>query len=186
MTSDALGSDGRPTFVCRHCGHAMIVVQIFARGESIRAPPQAIDAMNALSLPARCTHVGSSRGAAAIPCPAHSAGYSLGQAGLAVHDVRALPSTLRIGIGRSLALHNASTPPARNSNRHSVRHQPRACAAVSSLEACPTPALRSGHARGVGASPGQVSNKPKRLLQRRTSAIGPISDTQRTKSPPRS
>jgi hypothetical protein len=29
----------RPTFVCSHCGRAMIVVQIFTRGEPIRAPP---------------------------------------------------------------------------------------------------------------------------------------------------
>jgi predicted RNA-binding Zn-ribbon protein involved in translation (DUF1610 family) len=29
----------QPTFVCPHCGAAMIVVQIFARGETIRAPP---------------------------------------------------------------------------------------------------------------------------------------------------
>jgi Putative transposase/Transposase zinc-binding domain len=28
-----------PTFVCAHCGHAMVVLQIFARGCSIRAPP---------------------------------------------------------------------------------------------------------------------------------------------------
>ena len=28
-----------PTFVCAHCGHAMVVVQIFLRGNSIRAPP---------------------------------------------------------------------------------------------------------------------------------------------------
>src|SRR5271167_3142342 len=28
-----------PTFVCPHCGAAMIIVQIFARGETIRAPP---------------------------------------------------------------------------------------------------------------------------------------------------
>jgi hypothetical protein len=28
-----------PAFVCRHCGHAMIVLQTFVRGESIRAPP---------------------------------------------------------------------------------------------------------------------------------------------------
>jgi hypothetical protein len=28
-----------PTFVCRHCGHAMLIVQTFARGEAIRAPP---------------------------------------------------------------------------------------------------------------------------------------------------
>jgi hypothetical protein len=30
----------KPTFICRHCGAAMIIVQTFARGESIRAPPQ--------------------------------------------------------------------------------------------------------------------------------------------------
>ena len=28
-----------PAFVCRHCGRAMIIVQTFVRGESIRAPP---------------------------------------------------------------------------------------------------------------------------------------------------
>jgi hypothetical protein len=28
-----------PVFVCRHCGHAMIIVQTFVRGETIRAPP---------------------------------------------------------------------------------------------------------------------------------------------------
>jgi hypothetical protein len=28
-----------PAFVCRHCGHAMIILQTFMRGESIRAPP---------------------------------------------------------------------------------------------------------------------------------------------------
>jgi hypothetical protein len=28
-----------PAFACRHCGHAMIILQTFARGESIRAPP---------------------------------------------------------------------------------------------------------------------------------------------------
>jgi hypothetical protein len=28
-----------PTFVCRHCGHAMIVLQTFTRGQAIRAPP---------------------------------------------------------------------------------------------------------------------------------------------------
>jgi len=36
---DAL-EQGRPTFVCPHCGHAMIVVQIFRRGKPIRAPPE--------------------------------------------------------------------------------------------------------------------------------------------------
>ncbi len=28
-----------PVFVCRHCGHAMIVLQTFTRAQSIRAPP---------------------------------------------------------------------------------------------------------------------------------------------------
>ena len=28
-----------PAFICRHCGHAMIILQTFMRGESIRAPP---------------------------------------------------------------------------------------------------------------------------------------------------
>jgi hypothetical protein len=31
--------DHPPTFVCPHCGHAMIVVQTFTRGQPIRAPP---------------------------------------------------------------------------------------------------------------------------------------------------
>jgi len=29
----------RPTFICRHCGHAMAIEQVFIRGEAIRAPP---------------------------------------------------------------------------------------------------------------------------------------------------
>ena len=29
-----------PTYVCRHCGHAMVIVQTFVRGETIRAPPR--------------------------------------------------------------------------------------------------------------------------------------------------
>jgi len=28
-----------PTFVCRHCGRPMTVIEIFLRGQSIRAPP---------------------------------------------------------------------------------------------------------------------------------------------------
>jgi hypothetical protein len=28
-----------PTFVCAHCGHAMVVLQVFLRDNSIRAPP---------------------------------------------------------------------------------------------------------------------------------------------------
>ena len=31
---------GRPCFVCLHCGAAMLVLQTFVRGQSIRAPPQ--------------------------------------------------------------------------------------------------------------------------------------------------
>ena len=26
-------------FICQHCGHAMIILQSFTRGEAIRAPP---------------------------------------------------------------------------------------------------------------------------------------------------
>ena len=29
----------QPTFVCPHCGAAMIIVETFARGQPIRAPP---------------------------------------------------------------------------------------------------------------------------------------------------
>jgi hypothetical protein len=29
-----------PCFVCRHCGGAMIILQVFVRGQTIRAPPQ--------------------------------------------------------------------------------------------------------------------------------------------------
>mgnify|MGYP006164235943 CR=1 FL=1 len=29
----------RPSFVCAHCGHAMVVLQVFLRDCSIRAPP---------------------------------------------------------------------------------------------------------------------------------------------------
>jgi predicted RNA-binding Zn-ribbon protein involved in translation (DUF1610 family) len=28
-----------PAFVCPHCGATMIIVQVFARGQPIRAPP---------------------------------------------------------------------------------------------------------------------------------------------------
>ncbi len=28
-----------PAFVCQHCGHAMVILQVFVRGEAIRAPP---------------------------------------------------------------------------------------------------------------------------------------------------
>ena len=30
----------KPCFVCAHCGAAMIILQTFVRGQSIRAPPQ--------------------------------------------------------------------------------------------------------------------------------------------------
>ena len=30
----------RPTFICSHCGRSMVVVQVFTRGDPIRAPPQ--------------------------------------------------------------------------------------------------------------------------------------------------
>ena len=29
----------QPTFVCRHCGRAMLILQTFTRGQTIRAPP---------------------------------------------------------------------------------------------------------------------------------------------------
>lgn len=35
---DKCGATG-PTFVCRHCGQAMTIVETFTRGQSIRAPP---------------------------------------------------------------------------------------------------------------------------------------------------
>ncbi len=38
-TADGGSDSPRPTFVCAHCGHAMIVVQVFLRDCSIRAPP---------------------------------------------------------------------------------------------------------------------------------------------------
>jgi hypothetical protein len=38
-TATALAACGQPTFVCPHCGAAMIVVETFARGQPIRAPP---------------------------------------------------------------------------------------------------------------------------------------------------
>lgn len=41
--TEAVAADGldspRPTFVCAHCGHAMVVLQVFLRDCSIRAPP---------------------------------------------------------------------------------------------------------------------------------------------------
>jgi hypothetical protein len=43
LSNDAQTGDvpiaAQPAFVCRHCGHAMIILQSFVRGESIRAPP---------------------------------------------------------------------------------------------------------------------------------------------------
>jgi hypothetical protein len=39
QAADTPSSTAMPTFVCRHCGHAMVVLQTFVRGELIRAPP---------------------------------------------------------------------------------------------------------------------------------------------------
>jgi Putative transposase/Transposase zinc-binding domain len=38
--SDAVIQHAKPCFVCLHCGAAMLVLQTFARGETIRAPPR--------------------------------------------------------------------------------------------------------------------------------------------------
>jgi len=35
----AVSSDVKPTFICRHCGAAMIIIDTIVRGQSIRAPP---------------------------------------------------------------------------------------------------------------------------------------------------
>jgi predicted RNA-binding Zn-ribbon protein involved in translation (DUF1610 family) len=37
--TDAIGQSAQPTFTCPDCGAAMIIVEIFARKQSIRAPP---------------------------------------------------------------------------------------------------------------------------------------------------
>ena len=37
---DAEIEPAKPCFVCLHCGAAMLVLQIFTRGQSIRAPPR--------------------------------------------------------------------------------------------------------------------------------------------------
>ena len=38
-SADHASTAPAPTFVCAHCGHAMVVLQVFLRGCSIRAPP---------------------------------------------------------------------------------------------------------------------------------------------------
>jgi hypothetical protein len=38
-SADELPAAPAPTFVCAHCGHAMVVLQVFLRDCSIRAPP---------------------------------------------------------------------------------------------------------------------------------------------------
>jgi hypothetical protein len=38
-TADDTSTTPAPTFVCAHCGHAMVVLQVFLRDCSIRAPP---------------------------------------------------------------------------------------------------------------------------------------------------
>ena len=39
QAADTPSSAAPPTFVCRHCGHAMAILQTFTRAEHIRAPP---------------------------------------------------------------------------------------------------------------------------------------------------
>ena len=39
---DAESESLRPSFVCAHCGAPMIILQTFARGQSIRAPPPSL------------------------------------------------------------------------------------------------------------------------------------------------
>ena len=41
QADDQAQAIAQPTFVCRHCGSAMIILQTFTRGQSIRAPPHA-------------------------------------------------------------------------------------------------------------------------------------------------
>jgi hypothetical protein len=43
-TSDEPAEPVRATFVCAHCGAPMIIVQTFARGQAIRAPPHVASA----------------------------------------------------------------------------------------------------------------------------------------------
>jgi hypothetical protein len=38
-SADDASTTTAPTFVCAHCGHSMVVLQVFLRGCSIRAPP---------------------------------------------------------------------------------------------------------------------------------------------------
>ena len=38
-SADEQSAAPAPTFVCAHCGHAMVVLQVFLRDCSIRAPP---------------------------------------------------------------------------------------------------------------------------------------------------
>ena len=40
VTNDEDAGIKPPAFVCRHCGRALLIVQTFTRGQSIRAPPQ--------------------------------------------------------------------------------------------------------------------------------------------------
>jgi hypothetical protein len=41
--ADGVTADVQPTFVCRHCGGAMLIIETFVRGQAIRAPPQLND-----------------------------------------------------------------------------------------------------------------------------------------------
>lgn len=37
--AEELAATPTPTFTCAHCGHAMVVLRVFSRGDSIRGPP---------------------------------------------------------------------------------------------------------------------------------------------------
>ena len=39
LSADASVAVAAPAFICPHCGAAMIIIEIFARGQPIRAPP---------------------------------------------------------------------------------------------------------------------------------------------------
>ncbi len=49
-----------PTFVCRHCGHAMVILQTFMRGAAIRAPPSSSTVVY-VGICTRCRQPGSRR-----------------------------------------------------------------------------------------------------------------------------
>ena len=40
VAGDAEIVPGKPSFICPHCGAAMLILQTFTRGQTIRAPPR--------------------------------------------------------------------------------------------------------------------------------------------------